>query len=386
MHAELAHPRDVVQVTADDLRRARPAAGAWRRAPRRDGRHARPTSRRRARPRSGTRRGESFEIPLRSQSRLYLNVVVKTSKLVSGLLRARVLPFPTYPKGARCPVSSIACGCLWPDHLGLARGKYVPASLAEHGVRHCTGTWALGYDRGMTPETPGSYWNEGLPDFDACYEMSDIRPGWEPGTKVVVADLMRLGEPFDRLAAPRAAPRDRRLAGARLQPVRRAWSSRPTSSSPTATGGWRPSTRPAPTSTAPDRRSTRTVCSTRSGRPATARRSRSSRSTPSTTHRSSSSRFATATRCAPPTKGSSSRCWRARWPTAHGLLLTFMGKPLSDRGGSGLHFNISLRDEAGENVIFDADARRRRLGARQARRRRHARAPSVTGRAVCADR
>ncbi len=44
---------------------------------------------------------------------------------------------------------------LWPDHLGLARGKYVPAHLADHGVRHCTGTWALGYDRGMTPYTPG---------------------------------------------------------------------------------------------------------------------------------------------------------------------------------------------------------------------------------------
>jgi glutamine synthetase len=39
-----------------------------------------------------------------------------------------------------------------------------------------------------------------------------------------------------------------------------------------------------------------------------------------------------------------------------GLLLTFMGKPLSDRGGSGLHFNISLRNEAGDNVIHDPDA------------------------------
>jgi hypothetical protein len=44
---------------------------------------------------------------------------------------------------------------LWPDHLGLARGKYVPASLAQNGSHHCTGTWALGYDRGMTPETVG---------------------------------------------------------------------------------------------------------------------------------------------------------------------------------------------------------------------------------------
>jgi glutamine synthetase len=36
-----------------------------------------------------------------------------------------------------------------------------------------------------------------------------------------------------------------------------------------------------------------------------------------------------------------------------GLLLTFMGKPLSDRGGSGLHFNISWRDLEGENAVFD---------------------------------
>ena len=92
---------------------------------------------------------------------------------------------------------------LWPDHLGLARGKYVPASLAERGAHHCTGTWALGYDRGMTPETTGSYWNEGLPDFDAVYEMADLRPGWEANTKVVVAHLERKGEPFS--VSPRAA-------------------------------------------------------------------------------------------------------------------------------------------------------------------------------------
>ncbi len=50
---------------------------------------------------------------------------------------------------------------LWPDHLGLARGKYVPASLADHGARHCTGTWALGYDRAMTPETHGQLLERG---------------------------------------------------------------------------------------------------------------------------------------------------------------------------------------------------------------------------------
>ena len=78
---------------------------------------------------------------------------------------------------------------LWPDHLGLARGKYVPSALAARGAHHCTGTWALGYDRGMTPETPGSRWAEGLPDMHATYSLDDARPGWEPGTSVVVADL-----------------------------------------------------------------------------------------------------------------------------------------------------------------------------------------------------
>src|ERR1035437_3304228 len=52
---------------------------------------------------------------------------------------------------------------LWPDHLGLARGKYVPASLAQNGSHHRTGTSALGSDRGVTPEEGGRYWSGGLP-------------------------------------------------------------------------------------------------------------------------------------------------------------------------------------------------------------------------------
>jgi glutamine synthetase len=38
-----------------------------------------------------------------------------------------------------------------------------------------------------------------------------------------------------------------------------------------------------------------------------------------------------------------------------GLLLTFMGKPLGDRGGSGLHVNFSFRAKDGNNVINDRD-------------------------------
>ena len=57
---------------------------------------------------------------------------------------------------------------LFPDHLGLARGKYLPAAHATTRVHHCIGTFALNFDRTMTP-APGSKMLEGLPDCTAVY-------------------------------------------------------------------------------------------------------------------------------------------------------------------------------------------------------------------------
>ena len=37
-----------------------------------------------------------------------------------------------------------------------------------------------------------------------------------------------------------------------------------------------------------------------------------------------------------------------------GYLLSFMGKPITDRGGSGIHVNFSLVDSEGNNAFFDA--------------------------------
>ncbi len=39
-----------------------------------------------------------------------------------------------------------------------------------------------------------------------------------------------------------------------------------------------------------------------------------------------------------------------------GMYLTFMGKPINDRGGSGFHVNLSLRDDGGRNVLYDESA------------------------------
>ena len=39
-----------------------------------------------------------------------------------------------------------------------------------------------------------------------------------------------------------------------------------------------------------------------------------------------------------------------------GFLLTFMGKPVTDRGGSGIHVNFSLLDSEGNNALYDPSA------------------------------
>ena len=61
---------------------------------------------------------------------------------------------PGGPKGGVVNEEFNRLRVLWPDHLGLARGKYVPAALAERGVRHCTGTVGSGLRPGHDAQDP----------------------------------------------------------------------------------------------------------------------------------------------------------------------------------------------------------------------------------------
>ena len=242
---------------------------------------------------------------------------------------------------------------LWPDHLGLARGKYLPASLADLGVRHCSGTWALAYDRSMTPDTPGSYWQEGLPDFDAHFEESDVRPSWEANTRVVVADLTRGGELLGvspRTALRRAVSDWRALGfepyvGVELEAF---------VFCADGAGGWRPIETPGAyvygTGPAVDPYGLIDAIWTASheaGLPL-----ESVNSEYDTPQFEFTLRYSDALRAA-----DDAFLFKvlAR-EVAHrlGLLVTFMGKPITDRGGSGLHVNFSLRDGTGRNVFDDA--------------------------------
>ena len=84
---------------------------------------------------------------------------------------------------------------LWPDHLGLARGKLLLPGAAETG--HCLATFALGFDREMDAY-PNSGLLDGLPDMRAVFDPAAVRPGWTEGTGVVVADLEQHGKPLER--------------------------------------------------------------------------------------------------------------------------------------------------------------------------------------------
>ncbi len=82
------------------------------------------------------------------------------------------------------------------DHLNLARGKYVPTPMAKKGkINACVGIYAVDYKRDLIP-APGAGMERGLPDLTAVYNTDEIRAGWEKDTAVVVADLYSAGEPF----------------------------------------------------------------------------------------------------------------------------------------------------------------------------------------------
>lgn len=85
---------------------------------------------------------------------------------------------------------------LFCDHLNLARGKYLPIKKASSGsTRVCQGTFGVTYDKDLIP-APGSKVLDGLPDVEIRFREEDIRDSWYPDTKVVVGDLYEDGQPF----------------------------------------------------------------------------------------------------------------------------------------------------------------------------------------------
>lgn len=75
------------------------------------------------------------------------------------------------------------------DHLSIIRGKYLPASkIADAETRFCRSTFGVHYDRDLLP-APGAMMLEGLPDMELRWRHDEIRDSWDEGTQIVLGDL-----------------------------------------------------------------------------------------------------------------------------------------------------------------------------------------------------
>jgi glutamine synthetase len=207
----------------------------------------------------------------------------------------------------------------------------------------------------MTPETPGSHWNDGLPDFEATFDMTDLRPSWEANTKVVVADLTREGKAFS--VSPRAALRkavaDWKAAGygayVGIELEAFVYVS-------DGHGGWQPMDTPGAFvyGTGPSVDPHGLIDAIWEACALAEIPLESVNSEYDTPQFEFTLRYSDALQAA-----DDAFLFKvlAR-EVAHrlGLMVTFMGKPMSDRGGSGLHINFSLRDEKGRNAINDKNS------------------------------
>ena len=82
---------------------------------------------------------------------------------------------------------------MWCDQLSLMRGKYLPQEKINAGsTRFAQPCLAVHYDKDLIIDAPGTNCMDGLPDMDLVWSAEDIRRGWEPGVHVVTGDL------FDR--------------------------------------------------------------------------------------------------------------------------------------------------------------------------------------------
>lgn len=243
---------------------------------------------------------------------------------------------------------------LWPDHLGIPRGKYLPVHLAGRGTGHCVTTFGLGYDRSMIP-APGSYLLEGLRDVWATYDSDRVHPGWEDdSTGVAVAHLDFEGSPYtfsarhalDQAIAAWAELGYRPEVGLELeayvlQPDGDGWARWQTPRSFVYGTG-----RSAdPTGLIDDILRTAWRC----GLPLE-----------SVNAEFDEAQFELTLEHRPALQAADDaflfRVLAREVALAHGLDLTFLGKPFPGVSGSGVHVNFSLLDDDGRNVFDDPTA------------------------------
>ena len=243
---------------------------------------------------------------------------------------------------------------LWPDHLGLARGKYLPTHLAAKGSGHAAAVFSLQYNREFAP-APGSFIDAGFPDLHATMDPDSLRQGWDDEhTGVAVADLTMNHEEYRYSSRHvlRQAIADWADLGfhPKIGIELEGYVMEPDETSPT---GWKPWNTPGSFvyGTGP------TVDPVGLLDDIMRTASRSGISVESINAEFDNAQFEMTLEYDDALKAADDaflfRVLARERAMAHGLRMTFMGQPIDDLAGSGVHVNFSFLDADGNNPLAD---------------------------------
>jgi glutamine synthetase len=243
---------------------------------------------------------------------------------------------------------------LWPDHLGLARGKYLPRRSAARGTSFCVGVYLQGYDKGMYDVDVGVD-ATGFPDLEADFDVQAVRHGWEPDTGVVVADLNFDHRPFVTSArhALRRAVADWEALGYRPQI---GIELEAYVLEPDGAGRWRPYDTPSAFvyGTGPLTDPTGLISDILD------RAERSAIPVESLNTEFDSPQFELTLEYDDALESVDNvflfKELARETAAEHGLRMTFLGRPFDGKAGSGLHVNLSLMGQDETNALYDSRA------------------------------
>lgn len=241
---------------------------------------------------------------------------------------------------------------LYPDIHGLDRGKYLFGDVAEAGhAAFCVGVYPLTHDREILP-VPRTQFDVGLHDIEVELDRDSLRRSWEPETLIGIGDVFHAGErvPIDPRHVLRRAVEAWRELG--LEP-QISFELEFYLMEHGGAGRWTPVSLPSHrvygTGTAIDPSGCVDAMVTTAL--ACGFRVESWNSEYDESAYEVNIRYDDAIPAAD--DAFVFRLLIREIAERHGKLATFIGRPIADRGGSGMHVNLSFRRPDGSNACHD---------------------------------
>ena len=238
---------------------------------------------------------------------------------------------------------------LFCDQLNLPRGKYIPADVASRGsIGFARASYAVSFDRDLIP-VPGCGVYDGLPDMELVLDESR-RVAWQAATEIALGDIHIEGKPFGLCARSRLKHAVSQWQGLGFKPMI-GLETEAYVFQRDEDGIWRPYDTPGAFvyGTGPENDPRGLVDEIWETADACNIPLESANGEYDNGQFELTLRFDDALKACDDTF--LMRVMARELALKKGLLLSFMPKPIPDRGGSGLHVNFSFVDQSGNNVI-----------------------------------